>query len=653
MKKESSIINKKTVYTVSTLLKNTALVHSITRKSCLVNIKSHEIIGDFDNYGVTYYPDTLFYFQERDISNPEYYDFGKTDTYINIYDAEKEKFIIKNFKHIKGQYTYAIFQNPVTKKFHLFDMKTIRNKDNIFIEEFDSIKTILEQYYGTYTVVEQNGKKGIYDKKQGKITTPIEYDDIKRINNQEIIIFEKNGKSYFTFHHIDNGIIKSPLFESIECDSVYSDILYCKMDSTPEYSINRHHSTVIYDTGNYNTKLLCKISRADEIKCLDRNSKGIYIFLVKKNGKYGLYGFKENHQKHDDLSTPSCFEIVPPIYDKIEKNNDNYFLYKDAKVGLYTRYQDNYKFKDCIIDPKYDDIKVFNNSYLLFTKEKCDIVTLDEPDTPHVSDCEFVENHSGDIIYKTADKYDIYFPNNKGVNIIDGMDKITYKSRFKYQNLYITERDNKKGIIYNGKELFKPTYKSIEAYGVNESEYYSANFYYFKLETHKNKLAKFSEENSWSEPELHIRDEEYEDIQFYKDFMLLDNGREITLYDYNEKPLKTFPSKTTIHYLKLKKNENEMDIYIINGIYYFYTNGNFERAFMEYYDLYVTKYITNTNSFEVSTYSKTEHDEFCSKIDSQSDEEAERNLLEMTNDSKCITEKYPTLVLKRVNNLNN
>lgn len=642
MKKEILIYKVKTVYDIATLLNNTALVYSIDRKSCLVDIKTHELIGNFDSYYTSYYTDTKFYFQEREVANPEKEGWNKKDKYVNIYDAEQEKYIVENYIHISGSYDYAIFQDPTTKKLHLFDMKTIRNEKNIFNEEFDSITTILNTYYGTYTIVEQNGKKGIYKKESG-ITTPIEYDDIKRINKQEIVVYEKDGKSFFSFHHVNDGIIESPLFDSIECDSENENVLYCKFDK----------NIAIYDTDSSHRKLLCKFPMFEEIKCLRKCNNGRNIFLVKQNGKYGLYGFDDDNRKYDDIASPPYIEILEPIYDKIETKNGEYYLYKDNKVGLYTTNNNDYRYNECIIEPKYDNIKAIGGTYLLFNKDKCDIVTLDKLDIPHVAKCEYVENHSDDVIYKLHGKYGLYIPFKKEICIINGLDNVNYVSNFKYQNIYTIEKNGKQGVIYNGEELFAPTHESVFIYGVNENNYSNANFYYFRLKDGKYKLAKFYCKDSWSDPELVIQDEEYEDINFYENIMILDNGQEANIYDYNENLLKTCASGTTIECHKLNKNNKDIIIYCIDGENYFYKDGHFEIAFIEDYDLYVTLYQTNTDSFEVSTYNKREYDEFCSSIDLQSDEEAEKILFEMSQESKKCKEKYPTLTLKRVSKLNN
>lgn len=127
--------------------------------------------------------------------------------------------------------------------------------------------------------------------------------------------------------------------------------------------------------------------------------------------------------------------------------------------------------------------------------------------------------------------------------------------------------------------------------------------------------------------------------------MLLDNGQKAELYNYNEKLLKILASGTKIQSVNL----NGKNVYKIDGTYYFYREGKFEIAFIEDYDLYVTQYETDTSSFKVSTFNKEEHDKFCLAIDSQSDEEAEKSLLEMSNDPYNMKRQYPTLLLKRIN----
>ena len=92
-------------------------------------------------------------------------------------------------------------------------------------------------------------------------------------------------------------------------------------------------------------------------------------------------------------------------------------------------------------------------------------------------------------------------------------------------------------------------------------------------------------------------------------------------------------------YIKNNPNANivEMDTVI----------GKFEEAYIEENDFYVTTYETDTDSFEIKTLNKQEHDAFCDHIDTQADDLAEQSLVEMSADAQILKKKYPTLVLRK------
>ncbi len=125
------------------------------------------------------------------------------------------------------------------------------------------------------------------------------------------------------------------------------------------------------------------------------------------------------------------------------------------------------------------------------------------------------------------------------------------------------------------------------------------------------------------------------------------------IYDYEEKLVKTFPAQTSVIPFakpcsKWDEEHNHRDyFYAIDGVYFYYKDGKFEKVLVEENDCYVTTYEIGNETFELRTFNKTEHDAFCQTIESKEDSEAEKTLIEI---AKNGNNKYPTLVLKRVNN---
>ena len=112
--------------------------------------------------------------------------------------------------------------------------------------------------------------------------------------------------------------------------------------------------------------------------------------------------------------------------------------------------------------------------------------------------------------------------------------------------------------------------------------------------------------------------------------------------------LNTFPANVEIVPTTVKRGKAEISLYCVNGVYFFYRNDKFEEAFMEECDLYVTTYETETDSFEIKTFNKAEHDSFCEIIESQEDSAAEQSLIDIFENSENeVRQQHHTLVLKR------
>ena len=93
---------------------------------------------------------------------------------------------------------------------------------------------------------------------------------------------------------------------------------------------------------------------------------------------------------------------------------------------------------------------------------------------------------------------------------------------------------------------------------------------------------------------------------------------------------------------------NNKTIYCINNNYYFYKEGNLEKYYKEYIDMYLTTYETDTELFEASSYKKDILDSFTSYIDSMEDDLGETSLKELSNNKRKLEDKYPSLVLRKV-----
>ena len=142
----------------------------------------------------------------------------------------------------------------------------------------------------------------------------------------------------------------------------------------------------------------------------------------------------------------------------------------------------------------------------------------------------------------------------------------------------------------------------------------------------------------------------YEEINLFEDIITLRTKEDLLLYDYDEKLLKKFPASSQISVIYRRPDSvlDKKPIYIIDGTYYYYKDGNFKEVLVEENEYYVTTYETETDTFEIKTLNKVEHDSFCKIIDSQEEVVAEQLLKDIfENNGNEIRQQYSSLALNR------
>lgn len=656
MKKEKIIKSEKSAYSISVLIGNIALLDSIDYKSCLYNIKTHEQISKFDKYYVTYYSKEKFYFVKLPTSTND-------EKYYDVYDAEQEKYLIQNLLYVDGDFSFSIFKDTVTNKFHLFDYSLVRTDKNVLLDEYDDIKFLPNSYFGHYAVVTKNGKKGVYKCGEGFVL-PFIYDDIRVLDkNNEICILEKNGKKQFAFHMYSEGFIESKKFDDIWCDENYPQILYCKDES----------NIYIYDLKVYSNRLMCKIPLVDEIKCSYIYDKGRYMFIVKKNSKYGIYGFNGNYKEKFDKNSydPDCMyyfnsskeypseykpasylDLVPIIYDGIEYKNSDYILYSDLSgnnIGKKSYYGYNsYNNKDYYKAEKCDDILVFGNILLLFNGDDCDIYTFDRFDEAYIRKCRYIEHVNESIIYEKYGRRGIFMYDSKYPFIYSNLDSIEKKDNFNYSQVFVVNKHAKQGVLFGKRELIKPDNIKVEQ--IYNPNTYSDKKLYFVISTNGKKSLKYlHKKDYYSELELDSIPGEYSRVEFFKDFYLLDDNNEVTLFDYENNKITTFVKNTIVEQLEIDREKGKITVYKIEDKYYFYYNGVFEEALEENINRYIATFEVNDDIYEINTVIKEEFDSFCDTIDSKTEEEAIQLFEKYIKDNYTLRNRYSCLSLVKKN----
>ena len=651
MKKTSAIVKEKNTYEIDVLINNTAYIKSVTGKTGLLNIKTNQIIGDMDDYYTIYDTHGKFYYQEKTIEESnEKNNWNKRKT-VRIFDALNERLLVDGFEVVKEFHSYDLtaLKSPIDVKLHLHDSYACRKPTNIFDMPLDDIEFLFSKYNDTYLVVTINGKKGLYFHncydKTPSLITPIEFDNIEKLHN--IIVYTKNNKKYFVCID-DKEDKKSGTFDEITLDENNKNIAYCK----------KENQIYVYNT---EAQELLLSTDADEIKYMYKNGDdyhGDFFFEIIKNGKYGVISSEINNKIRKAGTGAKVFTLLPPKYDEIERDRGGLYLKKDGKIGLFI----GGSYHNQVIEPKYDDIDFLGYNYFaLYSNGLCDIgkASSYNPFTPNITNCEIVEDFDNALTYKKNGKCGLLFADGRHDEIIPPKyDSISNVAKY----YFILSQNNKKGLMHLGKIIIPVEYDEISVggqYGKYSSLKDSEVLYFSLKNGKKHELAKL---HNWQYVDTDVEfvsNHTFDTIDFFRDIMVFKDQVHSYIYDYNEKLLKSLPVSTSITAYE-RPYEDDYDekcgyrkyFYCIDGVYYYYKDGKFEEVYTENNDLYSTIYETDTESFEVRSYNKDEHDSFCSTIDSQKDAEAEKSLIEMS--EKGISRKdYPTLVLRRVSKQKN
>lgn len=649
MKRTSIVVKEKSIYNIDILIDNIAYIKSVTGKTGLLNIKTNEIIGDMNYYYTISDTNGKFYIQTLEIEKGTKENNWHSKENIRIYDALNEKMIADGFEVVESfrkYYEVASLRSPIDGKIHLFDKYACRKPTNIFDLSLDDVKILYDSCTYKYFVVTMNGKKGLYhsdcyDEVQS-LVTQIEFDDIEKMPN--IVVFTKNNEKYFIWDGKDGKT--SAKFDSITVDEQNTNIVYCK----------KGNKTHIYNT---KSQKLLLISEADEVKYLSEygdsynDYRGEYVFQTKKGKKLGLVSSKINNKfRKSNNGEAIVTELLDPDYDEIEQSYNRFYLKKNGKMGLFIGYS-NY---NQLIVPIYDNIDHLGEDYFaLYTGEYCDIgrVTPYTPYTTSVTKCQIEKDTRFGSIYKKDGKYGLILTDRYSENTIIPNEYESISCALEYY--FILEKDSKKGFMHQGKMVIPMDYDDIQIGGSYE-KYRSmkdAKVLYFSLKKgNKFELAKMHNYQCVITNVEFVSNHTFDSIVLFRDIMVFKDQDFTYIYDYEEKLVKTLPAQTSVIPFakpcsKYDEEPNHRDyLYSIDGTYFYYQDGKFEKVLAEENDCYVTTYENGDETFELRTFNKTEHDAFCLALEDKEDSEAEKALMKV---SKNGNHEYPTLVLKRVN----
>lgn len=637
MKKTSIVVKEKDNFEIDILINNTAYIKSVTGKTGLLNIKTNQIIGKMDHYYTIYDTHRQFYTQEKEIEDPNVDSWNRKKT-IRVYDAMNDKMLVDGWERIASyeDRDLMLLKSPVDGKTHIFDRKTCRNNNNIFNEAFDSVEYLYDRYGEVYLLVEQKGKKGIYKYGQG-LTTEIEFDDIKKMYN--ILVFVKNNQKYFICDGKDGKM--SLEFDEIVLDENKKNIVYCKKGSR----------TYVYNT---NSQELLLNEECDDIKYLcfmgeneydHRNGK--FYFIITQNGLKGLLEAETVYNNRKVITSKTL--LLPANYDDIEFNYGVFYPKKDGKTGFFKQcYKEN-----VYVEPDYDEIDDLGRSMYAFCYgDRCDVYKIVNELDRLIKNCELISEHRSGYIFEQNNSYGILY---QGLNkpyrgdedvIVDNYDNVSSLGNGYYE----VEKNGKKGVNFRSQDIIPIEYDTIDIKLYDKK--YSDETVYFALGK-KGSIFELAKKRHWeySDSDVEFMDgQKFKEIKFFEDIMILRTKINLLIYDYEEKLLKKLPSSSQVSmiYRDPDSSYNKKPIYVIDGKFYYYKEGKFEEVFVEENDLYITTYETESDSFEIKTFDKAEHDSFCGIIDSQEDSVAEQSLIDIfENNRNEVRQQHRTLVLKR------
>ena len=199
---------------------------------------------------------------------------------------------------------------------------------------FDDIDTYSSDSEYMYLIVKNSlNKKGLYaisHMRNFQFTLPIAYDEIKFEN--DIIKVKQFGK-----------------WGAFRGDKQLAPAMYDEIDVDGSALIVTQSN---YKGAYYDGILIIPIVY-DEIKyALNNNNVQIDTYIIKKNNKFGVVGYKINY--HD--SETKLINFIPTEYDEIESVYRGFIVKKNGKYGLY------HITKGQLLKPKYDKIYLKNDN---------------------------------------------------------------------------------------------------------------------------------------------------------------------------------------------------------------------------------------------------------------------------------------------------
>lgn len=595
MKKTSQIIKEKTSYDIKLLIDDTALIYSSNGTSALLNIKTNKLITELNDY-----------YTISDSSNKLY--FQRIDNNYIIYDALNNKMVANNYELIEGTTHEAaqIYKSIDTGKYHIFNSLNFRTKGNIFDIPFDDAKKINDYIY----ILTKDGKKALYDRTQKEKPNFI-YDSIEIKNN--VILLIKDGKKYI------NNTLRRGEYGPFDDVIIKDELVYCKKNNTME----------IYKDNN----LLLSYDNADDINLLAITSCSYsyyqkYLFEIDNNGK---------------KTVVACNHTDDGYKSKVVKGTEG----ADEVIvsrNIHLRFGKKYKFLRCsygsqyVTEKKYKGIEYLGDGLYLFSKGKKSDLYLEKRGIiiENITSLELVTEAGIEFIINNKKHLCAFYRHHNEVDnikIYDNYDGYEYLGN----GIYKTIKNNKIGLIINGKERLKPDYKDVEIKPLHRND-----DVLILLEKFDNKyeFGKYCDCFDYYKTKY----DNLSSIDFLKDIIVLKDDNDTYIIDYNEKLLNTFSKDTCVSEVDAKEDDYQKSLYKVNNDTYFYMDNKFEKAMMYERDKYITDYEDDEkNIIRIETTNKKLHDKLCNIIE-ETDLQGQAIVDKIYSDSVCMRVNHKNVV---------
>lgn len=648
MKKTSVIVKGIDTFEISVLINNIALVYSMEGTSGLLDIRDNKLMGKMRSYYTQYDTHRKFYTQtwSDDNSNNNNNNGDSKKTYIRVCDAKDGKILVDDCELLKiFRNNYEAFSVRTLKdnKVHLYDIYSSRSKNSVFNYALDDAEKLLDRYNDSFYVLTKNSKKALYFSncydKSPRMITDFSYDNIEYAEN--VLIFTSNGKKHFRFFDsIDN---KSIEFDEIKIDENNKNILYGIKGNT----------IYVYNTVS---KELMLQTDADSIEYIGKDGDsynefyGEYFFKIVKNGKCGLSSSRID-KSSDNKRVVEQTVLLDTLYDDIDrgKYSKAFYLEKNGLKGLLVGNGNKHQ----VIEPAYDDITNLSDNHYSFLKNG--LLTIkkvsyyDSPKTI-ISECQNVESVGCGYLLTKDDKKGLLVINSRNGNTLIDPDYDDIKEEAGFY--YITHKRGKYGVICRAKTIIPNRYDEIKLGGEcqNSKGLKDSKVLYFALKSGNSyELAKIDNYEYCDCDVQFVNNHRFSSIDFYNQIMVLRDENYTYIYSYDEKLLKTLPSNATISEIDVSMSSYDKKyFYELDGKIYYYRDGKLSEQYSEVKDMFVTRYESDTDVYEVKSLNRDEYNSFCQMIDEMSDEDAESTLQDFASNKQKVKSKYPRVNLNRI-----